>query len=136
MILILEDNCDRTRRFLAAAEAVAPGIPVRIWPNADDMIVDLIELLENAMLISLDHDLTPPPGDRRDPGTGYDVAKFLAELIPCCPMIIHTSNGDRANWMTGELTRAGWPITRVYPDGEDWIETRWAATVKGLLGAR
>jgi hypothetical protein len=34
MILILEDNPDRTRRFLAAAAAVAPGLPVKIWPHA------------------------------------------------------------------------------------------------------
>jgi hypothetical protein len=55
------------------------------------MIADLVEGLEHASIISLDHDLNRLADDA-DPGTGYDVAKLLEELIPCCPIVIHPSN--------------------------------------------
>ena len=133
MILILEDNDDRVQRFIAAANAVAPGVPVRVWRSAHAMISDLGECLEHARIISLDHDLNRLPPDANDPGCGYDVAQLLAELIPCCPVVIHTSNGERGTWMEGELTRAGWRYDRVYPFGDDWIETQWAAVVRARL---
>ncbi len=133
MILILEDDDDRVRRFLATAGAVAPGVPVRVWRSAHAMIGDLADCLEHARLISLDHDLNPLPCAADDPGCGYDVAQVLAELIPCCPVVIHTSNGERGTWMEGELSRARWPYDRVYPFGDDWIETQWAAVVRGRL---
>jgi hypothetical protein len=129
MIFILEDNDDRVRRFLATAATVAPTVPVRVWRSAHEMIADLVEGLEHASLISLDHDLNPAPGET-DPGTGYEVAKLLEELIPCCPVIIHTSNGERGTWMEGALARAGWRYERVYPFGNDWIESRWAAALR------
>src|SRR3954470_11508292 len=98
------------------------------------MIADLKEGLERASLISLDHDLNPQSPDSPDPGTGYDVAKLLAELIPCCPIIIHTSNGERGTWMAGVLQRAGWQYDRVYPLGDDWISKDWAPIVRRRLG--
>jgi len=132
LIVILEDNPDRVRRFVAAAEAVAPGVPVRVWRSAHGMIADLPDVLEYARLISLDHDLNRPPGDA-DPGCGYDVARFLGELIPCCPVVIHTSNGERGTWMEGELSRARWSYDRVYPFGDDWIETQWKDVLRARL---
>jgi hypothetical protein len=82
--------------------------------------------------MSLDHDLRS--NDRAsDPGCGYDVAKVLGELIPCCPIIIHTSNGERGTWMEGELSRAGWSYARVYPLEDDWIEREWGPLVEKLL---
>jgi hypothetical protein len=132
MILILEDNDDRVRRFIATAAAVAPGVPVRVWRSAHAMIDDLQGTLEHARLMSLDHDLNQLPSEA-DPGCGYDVASLLAELIPCCPVIIHTSNGERGTWMEGELSRAGWTYDRVYPFGDDWIETHWKAIVRARL---
>ena len=135
MILILEDNEDRISQFKAAASQIAPNIPVRFWRNAHEMIADLVGGLEKASVISLDHDLIPPPGDSTDPGTGYDVAKLLGELIPCCPIIIHTSNADRGLWMEGALARAGWLYERVYPFGDRWIANEWARTLKKLLCA-
>ena len=133
MILILEDNDDRVRRFTAAAGAVAPGVPVRVWRSAHAMIADLGDCLEHGRIISLDHDLNRMPSDADDPGCGYDVAQLLAELIPCCPVVIHTSNGERGTWMEGELTRSGWSYDRVYPFGDDWVETQWTAVVRARL---
>ena len=134
MIYILEDNDERVRRFRAAAAAVAPDVPVRVWRSARQMIADLVDGLEHASIISLDHDLNELPGDEADPGTGYEVTKLLEELIPCCPIIIHTSNAERGTWMEGALTHAGWQYERVYPFGDDWIENHWSAAVRRRLG--
>ena len=121
------------RRFTAAADAVAPGVPVRVWRSAHAMISDLGACLEHARIISLDHDLNRLPADADDPGCGYDVAQLLAELILCCPVVINTRNGERVTWMEGELTRAGWSYDRVYPFGDNWIETQWTAVVRARL---
>jgi hypothetical protein len=133
MIYILEDNDERVRQFTAASALIAPEIPVRIWRSAHQMMQDLVDGLEHAQIISLDHDLNRLSTDADDPGTGYDVAKFLGELIPCCPIIIHTSNGDRGNWMVGELSRGGWTYDRVYPAGDEWIANDWARTLRKYL---
>ena len=133
MIFILEDNDERVLAFRTVAATVAEGVQVRFWRTAHDMLADLVDGLEHATLISLDHDLNPLAGDVLDPGTGYDIVKVLAELIPCCPIIIHTSNGERGTWMEGALTRAGWQYDRVYPFGDDWIEKDWGPLVQRLL---
>lgn len=134
MIYILEDNDDRIGQFRAAAATVAPGVPVKFWRRAHAMIADLVDGLEHASVLSLDHDLNSLPGDADDPGTGYDVAKLLEQLIPCCPVIIHTSNAERGTWMEGALSHAGWRYDRVYPFGDDWIETQWAPVLRKCLG--
>jgi hypothetical protein len=134
MILILEDDDDRVRRLIATAHAIAPGVPVRVWRSAHAMIEDLQGTLEHARLISLDHDLNRSANEP-GPGCGYDVAGLMAELIPCCPVIIHTSNGERGTWMEWELSRGGWTYERVYPFGDDWIETRWRAAARARLAA-
>jgi hypothetical protein len=133
MIYVLEDNDDRIRQFRAAAAEVAPEMRVIVWRSAHTMIADLIDGLEHAKVISLDHDLNPQPGDTEDPGTGYDLAKMLAELIPCCLIIIHTSNMERGQWMEGALHSAGWRHERVYPTSDQWIDRQWKPLVRRLL---
>lgn len=135
MIYILEDNEQRVMQFREAAAKVAPDVPVRFWRSAHEMIADLVDGLEHASIISLDHDLNRF-GDEPDPGTGYDVAKLLGELIPCCPIVIHTSNGERRTWMEGALQRAGWKYDHVYPFGDDWIAKDWAPLVRLRLGGQ
>jgi len=81
----------------------------------------------------LDHDLDPVPECSADPGCGWDVAKFLAALPPACPVIIHTSNAERANWMMGEFQLGGWDHHRVVPIGDAWIEQDWRSLVRRLL---
>jgi hypothetical protein len=57
----------------------------------------------------------------------------LAALPPCCPVIVHTSNGERATWMAGEFDLGGWEHHRVLPVGDDWIENDWQRLVRRLL---
>jgi hypothetical protein len=48
-------------------------------------------------------------------------------------VIVHTSNGERGDWMVAELERGGWQYERVYPVGEDWIAGEWAAALRKCL---
>jgi hypothetical protein len=97
------------------------------------MIREVEPYLPAARLIPLDHDLEPAGGQAEDPGDGIDVARFLAERRPVCPVIIHSSNGRRSDWMMGEFELGGWRCKRVAPLGDDWIEAYWRAVVRKLL---
>ena len=136
MLLMLEDNAERIERFTAALSRIDPALPLRLWRNAWTMIREVEALLPAARLISLDHDLDPEEGEAEDPGTGWDVTKFLAALPPTCPVIIHTSNGTRATWMCGEFELGGWEYHRVPPLWDDWIERDWRRLVRRLLRKR
>jgi hypothetical protein len=136
MLLMLEDNAERVQRFRAALQQIDPALELRLWRSAWVMLREMPALLPAARLISLDHDLDPEEGDPSDPGTGWDVTKVLAELPPTCPVIIHTSNGERATWMMGELELGGWEFHRLPPLGDDWIERDWRRLVRRLLKRR
>jgi hypothetical protein len=136
MLLMLEDNADRIRRFNATLERIDPALTLRVWRNAWTMIREVEAFLPQARLISLDHDLDPEEGDSADPGCGWDLTKMLAALPPACPVIIHTSNGERASWMCGEFELGRWEYYRVAPLGDDWIEQHWRRTVQRLLKRR
>src|SRR5438067_171623 len=120
MLLMLEDNAERVQRFTAALRAIAPELPLLIWRDAKVMIREVGPLLSSARLISLDHDLEPPD-DGPDPGDGLEVVKFLVAQPVLCPVILHSSNGERSRWMAGEFELAGWRHWRVVPLGDDWI---------------
>jgi hypothetical protein len=132
LILILEDNEDRIRNFQRAIQSL-DKFSCKIWFAAPSMITDLPSILNQANLISLDHDLNPQPNVTTDPGTGLEVAEFLAKQKPICPVLIHSTNFERAWSMHNELRFAGWPVERIGPIGEDWIEKLWLPKVKRLL---
>ena len=136
MFLMLEDNAERLQRFAAVLRRIDPALPLRVWRSAWAMIREVEPLLPAARLISLDHDLDPEEGDPTDPGTGWDVTQFLAVLPPACLVVIHTSNGERAAWMMGELELGRWQFHRVPPLGDDWIERDWRCAVRRLLRKR
>jgi hypothetical protein len=104
-----------------------------IWRSAKQMVREIEPFLPSARLISLDHDLEPQEGELEDPGDGIEVARFLAERPPVYPVIIHTSNGTRSQWMIGKFELGGWNYRRVAPIGEEWIEAYWRVVVGKLL---
>jgi hypothetical protein len=132
MLLMLEDNAERVQRFTEVLQAIDPGLPLMVWRDAKAMIREVGSYLSSARVISLDHDLEPLD-DGRDPGDGLEVVKFLVAQPVVCPVIIHTSNGQRATWMEGEFELAGWRYWRVAPLGDDWVEVDWRRRVKRLL---
>src|SRR5258708_1727559 len=79
-ILILEDNGERIAAFQKIVTALGEGFNLKVWQDAPSMMAECEAFFANAALISLDHDLNPMPGATADPGTGLDVAKFLADF--------------------------------------------------------
>src|SRR5215212_913141 len=94
-ILILEDNDERIAAFEKTVTLLGDDFELKIWRDAPSMIAECERFFSTTVLISLDHDLNPVAGATTDPGTGLEVAIFLAQLRPVCPVIIHTTNGDR-----------------------------------------
>jgi ADP-ribosylglycohydrolase len=132
-ILILEDNDERVASFQRAVGALGPEFELRIWKDAPSMIAECERFLATAALISLDHDLNPMPGASVDPGTGLDVARFLGDFMPACPIVIHSSNVERVYSMHNDLRFAGWMVDRIGPLGGDWIESTWLRRVRELV---
>jgi len=132
-ILILEDSEDRITGFQKAMVGLGGDFQLKIWRDAHSMMAECEEFFPSAALISLDHDLNPQPGATADPGTGLDVAKFLADFLPVCPVLVHSSNVDRAYSMCNELRFGKWMVDRVGPIGIDWIGTTWLRRVRELL---
>ncbi len=132
MLLMLEDNADRVQRFTATLCALAPELPLLVWRDARAMVREVDSHLPVARLISLDHDLEPVEGGA-DPGDGLEVVKYLVSQSIVLPVIIHSSNVERSNWMAGEFELAGWRHSCVAPLGDDWIEVDWRRLVKRLL---
>ena len=131
MLLILEDDAARVKRFRAALRAICDDDTIHIWRSAQLMMREAAPHLSHASLISLDHDLDPiSPGD--DSGDGLDAVRWLVAQRITCPVIVHTSNIDRGRVMIGELQLAGIPCSRVLPFGDDWIEREWVGEAKRL----
>lgn len=94
MLLILEDNAERTARFLAVVERIDPVLPIRVWRDAHSFMREAGPLLAGAVAISLDHDLEPEPG-ADDPGDGYMVAQWLVEQPTIRPVVVHQQQRTR-----------------------------------------
>jgi hypothetical protein len=105
-----------------------------LFDNAPEMISWLERHLDKTKLICLDHDLGPNrcrDGSQFDPGTGRDVADFLASQNPICPVIIHTTNNLAAPGMQLALEDAGWSVSHVLPFGDlEWIPAEWIGEVE------
>jgi hypothetical protein len=97
------------------------------------MVAELPPVLNQACLISLDHDLNPQLNVTTDPGTGLEVAEFLAKQSPICPVLIHSANHEKARSMHNELRFGGWTVDRVGPIGDEWEQRLWLPRVKALL---
>ncbi len=111
---------------------VAPAKDILVWPDAHAMIREVAVHLPACRAISLDHDLYTTVGSP-DPGDGLDIAKFLVSQPTVRPVIVHSTNAERARCMVGEFELANWPCTRVVPLGDSWIRDDWEPTVARLL---
>jgi hypothetical protein len=113
------------------------GVPVVHHDNVPDTLEWLRENVGQTILVALDHDLGPSrlrDGQRFEPGIGREVADFLAERSPVCPVIIHSSNSPAAEGMLCCLQGAGWSVTRVYPfDDLAWVDRDWKPALQRLV---
>lgn len=135
-LVMLEDDARRTEAMVAALQREC-DLPIVLYDTAPDLVEWLRTGLSGARLLLLDHDLGPSRlrnGERFEPGIGRDVADFLAERMPVCPVLIHSSNVPAAQGMQFCLERAGWTVTRIYPfDDLEWVERDWLPEVRRLL---
>lgn len=136
-ILILEDNAERRESMRESLEDRFPQYETCFASTAAQMIEELSQHLSDTLVIALDHDLELVPsheGNWLDPGTGRDVADYLATQPPSCPVIIHTTNSPAAVGMQSVLDEAGWKTARVLPvGGMSWIPTIWLRTLRDLV---
>ena len=137
-IVLLDDDPARIHEMTRCLQQQLPTCQLAFFDNAPDMICWLKDHLEDAALICLDHDLGPNrkrDGDIFDPGTGRNVADYLATRVPICPILIHTSNSMAAPGMEMVLKDAGWVNFRSYPsDDLEWIQAYWINDVIDVLG--
>lgn len=136
-IVILEDARKRREIMAPCLADLCPQHRVRFFQTAGESIAYLIENLSRVLLICLDHDLEMIPIDGRrmiDPGSGRDVADFLATRPATCPIVIHSTNGVAVTGMQSVLNEAGWSIYRIVPVGVTrWIRIGWRQTVRIAL---
>ena len=136
-ILILEDNEDRRAAMLSCLRDRFPQYEHVFFNNAREMLACLESDLADAILVSLDHDLELPAkrnGKTVDPGTGREVADFLAQRTPSCPIIIATTNSAAGDGMEFALRDARWQTHRVHPWGDlEWISTEWFRAVRNAI---
>jgi CheY-like chemotaxis protein len=132
-IVVLEDNEDRIAAMRAVLQAKWPRYSVAMFETASGVIEFLKDALNDAIVISLDHDLElRPDGSGRmiDGGTGREVADYLASHKPVCPVVIHTTNSPAPVGMEMVLQEAGWKTYRVVPfDDLEWIPTDWKKAI-------
>jgi hypothetical protein len=127
-----EDNTDRIKRFTETIRTVDSDLQLVVWKDAHAMVREIGLHLAKSRLICLDHDLEAIEG-AGDPGDGLLLVRFLISQPIIRPVIIHSSNFERSSLMERELKQARWPISRVVPIGDDWIEEDWRRTVRTIL---
>jgi len=136
-IVILEDNTDRQTVMRACLADRFYTFDAHFFDDAGETIRFLDEYLPETLVISLDHDLELKPcpdGRSADPGTGREVADFLAGRAPGCPVIIASTNSSAADGMEKVLRGAGWKTRRVVPfDDMHWIETDWFVAMRRAI---
>lgn len=138
-IAIFEDNAERRQEMSRCLNDRFRHFEIRFFEHPAAMIEFLDGHIQETILISLDHDLElirHSDGRMIDPGTGREVADYLANKKAVCPVIIHSSNGTEAGGMERMLKEAGWETYRVLPMNDvDWIATEWFRVVrKAIVG--
>ena len=138
-IAILEDNEERRSVMGDCLNDRFHQYEPRFFDNAPEMIQFLDHRLADTILIGLDHDLElipAPDGELTDPGTGRQIADYLAGRPAACPVVIHSTNSAAALGMEMVLQEAHWTTYRVLPfDDLEWIAAEWLPTVRRAIVA-
>ncbi len=136
-IVILEDNAERKALMAQCLQDRFYQFERRFFDEAGTMVDFLKMNLQETILISLDHDLEIIEGKEGrmvDPGTGREVANFLAAQAPVCPIVLHSTNSAAVAGMKAVLDEAGWEIYRVVPCADtERIRTDWFRAVRKAI---
>jgi len=140
VIAILEDDPRRTKAMREVLKEIGSEYDHHFFDNAPEIIAWLEEHLDEVEMLSLDHDLggnRPQKGGQFDPGTGRDVAEFLAARRCTCPTMIHSNNYPAVLGMCRVLEDAGWKFSCVVPYGDvEWIGEAWRGEVRKLVRSK
>jgi ADP-ribosylglycohydrolase len=120
-ILLLENSEERVARFRKIVAELGAPHELKVWRDAQSMLAECEQFFGHATSICLDTD------------TQLDVAAFLGDFLPVCPVLIHSSELTHECSIQSELDRAGWSVDRVLPSREDWIETIWLDRIRELI---
>lgn len=135
-IAILEDNAERQAAMQARLSDRFSQYESHFFAKASAMIDWLRTHLGETLAIGLDHDLeffSEDPGVSTDPGTGRQVADYLSQQPPHCPVVIHSSNGPAADGMEMVLQDRGWTTYRIAPyEDLSWIP-EWFLTLRRAI---
>jgi CheY-like chemotaxis protein len=132
-IAVLEDNGDRISVMQTVLADKFPFYSVIFCRSADAIISWLREHMDETIGLALDHDLERIPG-QSDPGSGRDVARFLASEKPQFPIVIHSTNLHAAIGMEAILEENGWSVLRLAPYGDlEWIGESWLPTIRNMI---
>ncbi|MGC9504630.1 ADP-ribosylglycohydrolase family protein [Baaleninema sp.] len=134
-IAILEDSPDRRSRMAELLKQSFDDPQVRFFKTASVAIETLETELESCALVSLDGDLSRSrlsEAGNGDPGTGLEVAVYLAQAKAQCPVVVHTSDRQMAIAMMQTLAEGGCWVDRVVPEN-DWLVRGWLPKVRELL---
>jgi hypothetical protein len=136
-IAILEDHEDRRAIMQSCLADRFFMYETRFFDDPTAMIQFLQKNLDQTLLVGLDHDLELKPGPAgqwTDPGTGREVANYLAQRQPVCPVVIHSSNAQAVLGMEMVLQASGWKTWRVVPfEDMDWIAKEWFRTIRRAI---
>jgi CheY-like chemotaxis protein len=135
-IVILEDNEDRQAAMKRLLADRFHTFEAQFFANAFDVIQYLREHLSETIAISLDHDLEiqMSNGEAHDPGTGREVAEFLATQSPVCAVILATTNRPAAVAMETALREAGWHTRQIVPWNDlEWIAKDWFPAIRRAI---
>ena len=137
VIAILEDDPRRTEAMREVLKQIGSEYDHRFFDNAPETIAWLEEHMDEVALLSLDHDLggnRSRKGEIFDPGTGRDVAEYLAAQSRVCPTMIHSNNYPAVLGMCRVLEDGGWKFSCVVPYGDvEWIRETWAREVGKIM---
>ena len=135
-IAVLEDNEDRIRTMSDRLADKFPFFQRQFFRSAPEAIEWLDRHLATTICLALDHDLEPAAdgSPSYDPGTGRDVADFLVQRRPQCPVVVHTTNVPAGIGMELALAEAGWSVTRITPYSDlQWIDEAWLPLVREAI---
>ncbi|HYV36866.1 MAG TPA: hypothetical protein VE988_14250 [Gemmataceae bacterium] len=136
-IIILEDNAQRQAAMQRRLQDRFFQFETVFFSAVGPMLHYCEEHLDDAIVIGLDHDLELQPGSNGrciDPGTGREIADYLATKASVCPVVIHTSNGPAGDGMEMVLRDAHWETYRVVPSGDlEWIQSTWFRTIRRAI---
>ena len=136
-ILVLEDNNDRRKAMYECLADRLYTFEAVFFAEPQPMLDYLREHLGEAICISLDHDMelvADAEGRLSDPGTGREIADYLATQSPQCQVVVHSTNTAAAQGMESVLKESGWTVHRVSPWGDlGWVRASWLPTMRRAI---